>query len=334
MTRILLTAPYYEAARQALGNLFGEVIYKPWKEHGHGYRPEELIALLGQTQAEALITEHDEVTAEVIKACPNLRFIGVCRGTPSNVDVKEASLHGIPVFNTPARNAQAVAEMFIANLINLMRYTLPGIAWLEGGNWEAGAHTSYLQFKGNEIAGKTIGMVGFGATGQTIANLLKHFPAKIRYYDPYTTAEDPAFEKVSLEDVFRECDVVSIHLPVTAETKGMIDARLIGLMKPGAIFVNTARAAVVKREALLDAVLNNRIRGAILDVFDHEPPDELDYRLIHHPHVLATPHIAGATFEVEDHHADILNKALKEFFTDGSRSVKQWVNPECQNRLL
>jgi D-3-phosphoglycerate dehydrogenase len=332
MTRVLITAPYYEAARNTLENLFGEVIYKPWKDHGHGYHPGELIALLKETQAQALITEHDEVTSEVIKAYPNLQFIGVCRGTPSNVDIKEASIRGIPVFNTPARNAQAVAEMFIANLINLMRHTLPGIAWLEGEKWEVGAHTSYLQFKGNEIAGKTIGMVGFGATGQTIANLLKHFPAKIRYYDPYTIADDPDFEKVSLEDVFRECDVISIHLPVTAETRDMIDARLIGLMKPGAIFVNTARAAVVKREAL-DAVLNNRIRGAILDVFDHEPPDAVDYQLIHHPNVLATPHIAGATFEVEDHHADILNKALKEFFTDGSRTVKQWVNPECLSRL-
>ncbi len=333
MTRVLITAPYYEAARNTLENLFGEVIYKPWKDHGHGYHPGELIALLKETQAQALITEHDEVTSEVIKAYPNLQFIGVCRGTPSNVDIKEASIRGIPVFNTPARNAQAVAEMFIANLINLMRHTLPGIAWLEGEKWEVGAHTSYLQFKGNEIAGKTIGMVGFGATGQTIANLLKHFPAKIRYYDPYTIADDPDFEKVSLEDVFRECDVISIHLPVTAETRDMIDARLIGLMKPGAIFVNTARAAVVKREALLDAVLNNRIRGAILDVFDHEPPDAVDYQLIHHSNVLATPHIAGATFEVEDHHADILNKALKEFFTDGSRTVKQWVNLECLSRL-
>lgn len=326
MTRILITAPYYEAAQETLKQQFGEIIYKPWKEHGHGYRPDELITLLQETNATALITEHDEVTAEVIEACPYLEFIGVCRGTPSNVAVETATQKGIPVFNTPARNAQAVAEMFIANLINLMRNTFAGVAWLEGEKWEAGAHTSYLQFKGNEIAGKTIGMVGFGATGQTIANLVRHFPAKIKYYDPYLTHEDTYYEKVSLEEVFSQCDVVSIHLPVTAETTNLIGADLINSMQPHAIFVNTARAAVVDRHALLQAIENNQIRGAILDVFDHEPPDAVDYQLIHHPQVLATPHIAGATFEVEDHHADILNKALHEYYTVGNKNVRQLVN--------
>jgi len=328
MTIILITAPYYQEAQDVLKAQFGEVIYKPWKDHGHGYRPDELIALLKETQAEALITEHDEVTAAVIEAYPHLQFIGVCRGTPSNVAVETATAKNIPVFNTPARNAQAVAEMFIANLINLMRNTFAGVAWLESEKWEAGAHTSYLQFKGNEIAGKTIGMVGFGATGQTIANLVRHFPARIRYYDPYTTHEDPAFEKVSIEEVFSSCDVISVHLPVTEETKGLIGAELIDRMQPHAIFVNTARAVVVQRDALWSAIENNHIRGAILDVFDHEPPDEIDYKLIHHPHVLATPHIAGATFEVEDHHADILNKALHQFYAEGNRSVKQLVNKE------
>ncbi|GAA4436274.1 2-hydroxyacid dehydrogenase [Ravibacter arvi] len=326
MIRILLTAPYYEEAREKLAAMFGEVIYKPWKDHGRGYQPDELIGLLEETRAGALITEHDEVTAAVIEAFPDLKFISVCRGTPSNVAVDTATRSGIPVFNTPARNAQAVAEMFIGNLITLMRHTLAGIEWLKEGKWEAGAHTSYLQFKGNEIAGKTIGMVGFGATGQTIANLVKHFPAKVKYYDPYLEAEDPAYEKVTIEEVFATSDVVSVHLPVTPETRGLVGAALIGLMKPDAIFVNTARAVVVERVALLEAIRNNRIRGAILDVFDHEPPDEIDYALIRHPKVLATPHIAGATHEVEDHHADILNNALRAYFVAGDRAVKQWVN--------
>jgi len=326
--KILVTAPYYEKALQVLKEQFGEVIYKPWKLQERAYNEGELITLLDEAGADALITEHDHVTAAVIEAYPQLRFIGVCRGTPSNVAVATATAKGIPVFNTPARNAQAVAEMFIANLINLMRNTLEGIAWLEGENWEAGAHTSYLQFKGNEIAGKTIGMVGFGAVGQTIANLVRHFPAEILYYDPFFTSEDPAYQKVSLEEVFRKSDVVSIHLPVNSETEGMIDENLIGLMKKEAIFVNTARAVVVQREALLSAIENGRIRGAILDVFDHEPPDALDYRLIHHKNVLATPHIAGATFEVEDHHVTILNKALVDWFVHNKKTGARLVNKE------
>jgi D-3-phosphoglycerate dehydrogenase len=326
--KVLITAPYHAKAQQGLKEIFGEIIYKPWKILGRAYNEQELISLLKETSAEALITEHDEVTENVIRSFPDLRFIGVCRGTPSNVAVAVATEKGIPVFNTPARNAQAVAEMFIANLVNLMRNTLAGIAWLEGENWEAGAHTSYLQFKGNEIAGKTIGMVGFGAVGQTIANLVRHFPADIQYYDPFYTSEDMGYKKVEIEELFATSDVVSIHLPVTRDTEGMIGKSLISLMKKDAIFVNTARAIVVKREDLLDAIENNQIRGAILDVFDHEPPDALDYKLIHHAHVLATPHIAGATFEVEDHHADIMNKSLRNFYVDGNQSIRQLVNRE------
>ncbi|MFB9865396.1 2-hydroxyacid dehydrogenase [Rufibacter immobilis] len=326
--RILITAPYHEKAQQVLQETFGEVIYRPWKPHGRAYNEEELIGLLEETQADALITEHDHVTKEVINAYPDLQFIGVCRGTPSNVAVETATENDIPVFHTPARNAQAVAEMFVANVITFMRNTIAGCEWLEGENWEAGAHTSYLQFKGSELAGKTIGMVGFGAIGQRIANMVKCFPCTIRFYDPYTESPDPGYQKVSLEEVFASSDIVSVHLPVTPQTTGMIDESLISLMKPEAIFVNTARAVVVKREALLDALENNRIKGAILDVFDHEPPDEVDYKIIHHPHVLATPHIAGATFEVEDHHAYIMNDALMAWFIKEDKNIKQLANKE------
>ncbi|GAB3898025.1 2-hydroxyacid dehydrogenase [Larkinella knui] len=325
--KILITAPYHQKAQDELTGWLGEVIYRPWKLQERAYTETELMHLVQATEANALITEHDEVTAAFMAACPNLRFIGVCRGTPSNVAVAVATEKGIPVFNTPARNAQAVAELFIANLITLMRNTLAAIRWLEGENWAAGAHTSYLQFKGNELAGKTIGMVGFGAVGQTIANLVRHFPARIQYYDPYYTADDLYYEKTDLETVFRTSDVVSIHLPVNEQTKGLIDRQLLNLMKPDAIFVNTARAVVVNREDLLDVLENRKIRGAILDVFDHEPPDELDYKLIHRADVLATPHIAGATFEVEDHHADIMNQALRAFFLEDKKAIRQLVNP-------
>lgn len=307
---ILVTAPYNDTGLQVLRSQFGEVIYKPWKPNGRAYNAEELKALLTATGATALITEHDHVTADVIDTHHNLQFIGVCRGTPSNVAMDVAKQHGIPVFYTPARNAQAVAEMFIANVITFMRNTLAGMEWLKGGNWAAGAHTSYLQFKGNELAGKTIGMVGFGAIGRLIARMVECYPCPVQFYDPYVTSIDGHARSVSLAEVFETSDIVSIHLPVTEQTKGMIDYALLSKMKPNAIFVNTARAVVVQRNDLLRVLEEGLIRGAILDVFDNEPPDEIDYKIIHHPNVLATPHIAGATFEVEDHHVDILNKQL------------------------
>lgn len=326
--KILITAPYTESALNQLQEVLGEVIYKPWKPHGRAYNAEELIGLLQETGADALITEHDEVTERVIALYPDLQFIGVCRGTPSNVAVKTATEAGIPVFFTPARNAQAVAEMFVANVITFMRHTLAGIEWLRSGGWGDGAHTSYLQFKGNELAGKTIGMVGFGAVGQRIANIVRCLPCPVQFYDPFVEDGLPGYRKTTLEDVFSTSDIVSIHLPVNNHTKGMINSSLLGLMKPDAIFVNTARAVVVNRNDLLDVLERKQIRGAILDVFDHEPPDEIDNRIIHLPNVLPTPHIAGATFEVEDHHADIMNEAVLGWFSDRSSAARLLVNKE------
>lgn len=333
--RVLVTAPYHEKGLFDVKQDLGEVIYRPWKANGRAYNEDELLALLYETEAEALITEHDHVTEKVITANAHLQFIGVCRGTPSNVSVATASKYGIPVFYTPARNAQAVAEMFISNVIAFMRKTLPAMDWLRGRNWTADAHTSYLEFKGNELAGKKIGLVGFGAIGQLIARLVAHYPCSIAYYDPYVNASAfPSYQQLGLEELFATCDIVSVHLPVTADTKGMIDKKLFELMKPNAIFVNTARAVVVNRNDMYDVLAANKIKGAILDVFDNEPPDELDYKIIDLPNVLATPHIAGATHEVEDHHVRILNEVLVEWFVHGKHSADRLANKEILSSYI
>lgn len=327
--KIVVTAPYNEKGLLALKESFGEVIYRPWKVNDRAYNEEELKVLLYETEAEALITEHDHVTAEVINANAHLQFIGVCRGTPSNVDLQAATRHGIPVFYTPARNAQAVAEMFISNVIVFMRRTLQAHDWLLARKWDNGAHTSYLEFKGNELAGKTIGMIGFGAIGQLIARLVENYPCHIQYFDPYVNPSAfPNYKSLSLEEVFSSSDIVSVHLPVTEATKGMIDKSLFDKMKNDAIFINTARAVVVNRNDLYNTLKEDKIKGAILDVFDNEPPDELDYKIIDLPNVLATPHIAGATFEVEDHHVTILNEVLIDWFANGNKTVNRLANKD------
>ncbi len=320
--RILVTAPYHTKGQEELSALLGEVIYKPWKANERAFNENELIELLASTKADALITEHDHVTANVINANPHLEFIGVCRGTPSNVCLKTAEEQNIPVFHTPARNAQAVAELFLATVIDLLRNTVASSKWLKEKNWDNGAHTSYLQFKGNELANKTIGLVGFGAVAQRIANMVENFPCAIQFYDPFVEQANSKFKKTNLADLFKTSDIVSIHLPVNDSTIEMINHDLISMMQPDAIFVNTARASVVKRDDLLYAIENNLIRGAVLDVFDHEPPDEKDYRLINHPNVLATPHIAGATHEVEDHHVTIMNKKIVNWFATEKQMSK------------
>ena len=172
-------------------------------------------------------------------------------------------------------------------------------------------------------------MVGFGAIGQLIAGMIENYPCPICFYDPFVDKADfPRYKNTSLEDLFRSCDVVSIHLPVTDDTRGMIDGQLFSLMKKDAIFINTARAVVVNRNDLYDILAKNLIRGAILDVFDQEPPDDFDNKIINLPNVMATPHIAGATFEVEDHHVAIMNAALTEWFVLGSRKTDKIYNKQ------
>ena len=319
--RILITAPYNERGQQTLAEKLGEVVYRPWKDLGRAFNEDELIELLAETKADALITEHDHVTAKVITANPQLQFIGVCRGTPSNVSLETAKADGYSGFSYPCQKCAGSGRMFLATVIDLMRNTYAGVAWLKNRNWTADAHTSYLQFKGNELAGKTIGMVGFGAVGQRIASMVENFPCPLKFYDPYLESYDPKYTKTSLEDIFESCDIVSIHLPVNEATIGMIDKSLISKMRQDAIFVNTARASVVKRDDLLYALENKLIRGAVLDVFDHEPPDEKDYRIINLPNVLATPHIAGATHEVEDHHVAIMNEKDPQMVCTGKSKL-------------
>ena len=323
---VLVTAPYNEAGLNELKQCFGDYVYRPWKEHGRAYNEAELIALLRETKAEGVIVELDKVTEAVFAEVPGLKFVGVCRGMPSNVDVDAATKRGIPVFFTPARNAQAVAELFLGNLITFYRHTLSSTEWLKQGKWDGDYLQAYAMFKGNEITGKTIGLVGFGAVGRRIAAVLEGFQCEILYYDPYAQSENPRHKRVSLDELFTTSDVVSIHLPRTEETIGMINDHYFGLMKKDAVFVNTSRAVVVDREALVRTLKEQKIRGAILDVFYHEPPDESDYEIIRLPNVLATPHLAGATHEVEDHHVAIMNQALTKWHAQGTLQIPTLYN--------
>ncbi|TDF97967.1 NAD(P)-dependent oxidoreductase [Paenibacillus piri] len=323
---ILVTAPYTEATLKGLDPI-GNIHFRPWKPHGRAYYAKELIQLLQETGADALITEHDHVDAEVMNAA-KLSFIGVCRGTPSNVDIAEATRLGIPVFNTPARNAQAVAEMVAAGIIVFLRKMRESELWLKEGSWKADAHESYLNFRGHELCGRTVGIVGFGGVGRKVAHLLKQFSCNIQFFDPYLTEDpDPEYKRCTAEQLFSTSDVVSIHLPATQETEKIISHELLGLMKSDAILVNSARASVVDRDALYSVLKESRIAGAVLDVFWHEPPQASDYELIRLPNVYATPHIAGASYEVDHYGAVIMNEAVHEFFIRNNHSIRQLVNP-------
>lgn len=308
---ILITAPMRDVDRVKLAERFDNIIYKPWTESGNGRDADALLDLLERYKADALITELDEVSETVLDAYHDLMFIGDCRANPANIDVAAATKYRIPVLCTPARNAQAVAELLVGSLVAFMRNLPDALMWTKGGEWVNGTFP-YYQFRGNEIFGKTVGFVAMGAVGRTTARILAAFGARIIYYDPYVTLQD--YEKTELEELFSISDIVSVHLPVLPTTRGLITHDLINRMKPSAIFINTSRSAVVDMEGLALCLREGKIAGAILDVYDHEPPERADMQIIQMKNVMATPHICGATYEVVDHQSAIILDQIEKWF--------------------
>src|SRR5699024_12309590 len=150
------------------------------------------------------------------------------RSNPVNVNIEAANKKSTPVFNTPARNAQAVTELLIGNLISFYRNIISSNKWIREDNWKETNTRPYLKFRGNEVAGRTVGFVGFGAVGQTTANSLKKFPADIQFYDHFVDVDEVEhrYKKVDLDVLFRTSDVISIHLPVNDSTKNLVNKDL------------------------------------------------------------------------------------------------------------
>lgn len=310
--KLLIRAPFTDNKIKELESYFDEIIYDPWTKTGERYYEEEMLQVLKEVQPDAIITELDKVTEKVLQGYDKLQFIGDCRAVPANLDVDACTKAGVPVLCTPARNAQAVAEMLVGLLLNYMRNILPAVEWVKNGEWKEGT-TPYYLWMGNELQGKKIGFVGFGAVGRSAAKILEAFGCDISFYDPYVEFVKDSYKKRELKEIFAESDIVSIHLPVLESTKGMIGAEMFDLMKESAIFVNTARSAVVDEPALIAALKNKKIRGAILDVLTVEPPTEEALEVAKQGNVLLTPHICGATYEVTDHQSEIMTERIKKW---------------------
>ncbi|QUI25282.1 hypothetical protein HZI73_24590 [Vallitalea pronyensis] len=309
--KILITSEFSHEGIQTVENLFGEVVYDPWTTRDDAYTTEEISKKLQDGHYDGLITELDQITEKVFLDNPDLKFIGDCRGNPVNIDMKVANTLNIPVFTTPGRNAQAVAELLVGMLIGFYRHLLPAVDYAKN-RWHDKVPYAYYQFRGNEVHGKSIGFVGFGAIGKITADILSSFGTHIKVYDPYVN--NCTYEMVELPELFETCDIISIHLPVNHETKGMIDKGLLDLMKENAVLINTSRAAVMDYAYMYEILSNNKIKGAILDVFDHEPPEALGNKIIGLENVLVTPHVCGASYEVVNHQSNIIIKQMMAHF--------------------
>ena len=160
--KVYVRAPYEEACLAELKEIFDEVVYEPWTATGQRYYEDEMLEHLLQVQPDALITELDRVTEKVLAGYDRLKFIGDCRGTPANLQVDACTKAGVPILCTPGRNTQAVAEMVVGLILTMYRKTIPAIQWVKDGKWVQGT-TPYYLWMGNELQGKKVGFVGFGA---------------------------------------------------------------------------------------------------------------------------------------------------------------------------
>jgi phosphoglycerate dehydrogenase-like enzyme len=253
--------------------------------------PEQDELLLARLLPETEILWHvlKRCTAEMIAAAPRLRLIQKIGVGVNTIDLDAAKARGIAVCNLPGTNARAVAELTLALMLAVLRRLPRFDAAMRRGEWSDPA----LQDGIGELGGRTVGLVGYGAIPRLLAPVLAALGCRL-IYTSRTPHPDAVGEWRSLDALLSESDVVSLHLPLTAETETLIDARAFARMRRGAILINTARGGLVDQSALTQALKDGKLAGAGLDVFVHEPHDATE-PLFHLPNVVLTPHIGWLT---------------------------------------
>ncbi len=337
--KILFTAEYEPSMKEQIEAL-GEVTMTGWAVGDPIMKEEDLIKLVGDV--EILITSYDAITRAVIEAAPKLKLIACTRANPVNVDTAAAKERGIPVLFTPGRNSDSVAEMVFWYIISCARHACYAYKCMHdgqflapsdkvtanrqiGGNaadvmWGIDAGSPYTVFKGIDIKGKTLGIIGFGSIGRRVAKIAHAFGMNVLLYDPFVSEVDVdeiGQTKVDLPTLLKNSDFVSVHLKVTAETKGLMGKEQFAMMKPTAYFINTARAAVMDEAALVEAIRNGEIAGAGLDVYAVEPLRE-DHPFVTEmaDRVVITPHICGATTDAIRHHTEMIISDIKRLYNN------------------
>lgn len=277
-----------------------------------GMKPEELKSCIGKYHG-LVIRSATKVTSEIIEAALNLKVIGRAGSGLDNVDKVAASKKGIVVMNTPGGNTITTAEHTIAMMFSLARMVPQATASMKSGKWEK------KKFMGIELFNKTLGVVGIGNIGGEVAKRAQGLQMNIVTYDPFLS-EDKAkalgVEKVELRELFERSDFITVHTPITPETRNLINRDTIAIMKNGVRIINCARGGIVNEKDLYEALENGRVGGAALDVFEKEPP--VDFTLIGHERVICTPHLGAATGEAQENVAIAVAEQIADYLMRGT----------------
>lgn len=263
--------------------------------------------------AEVLITNKTVLTADHIKALPQLKYIGVLATGYNVVDIEAARNYGIVVTNIPAYSTPSVAQMVFAHLLNITHRVGYYASQNTEGRWAKNKDFCYWDTNLVELSGKTLGIVGFGNIGQATAQIALAMGMNVCAYTSKSQSALPkGIQKVSLDELFCICDVVSLHCPLTPETKEMVNADRLKTMKSSAILINTGRGPLINEQDLADALNQGIIAGAGVDVLSTEPPLP-DNPLLTARNCFVTPHVAWATFEARRRLMQIAAGNLKSF---------------------
>lgn len=253
--------------------------------------------------ADIIMLANMPLSREAIERASHLQYIDVAFTGVDHIPMDEAGKRGIAVSNASGYATQAVAELCISFMVQLLR----NVKQTEQRCREGGTKDGLI---GNLLCGKTVGIIGAGAIGKRTAELCKAFGCKVIAYSR-SRVEHPAIDRqVTLEELLKEADIVSLHCPLTEETRGMIGEEQLRMMKKTAVLINTARGPVADSEALAKALTEGRIAGAACDVFETEPPLDAEHPLLHTPNTIVTPHIAFASEESMEQRADIVFENL------------------------
>lgn len=277
-----------------------------------GMKPAELKACIGDYHG-LVIRSATKVTSEIIDAAKNLKVIGRAGSGLDNVDRAAATKKGVVVMNTPGGNTITTAEHTIAHMVSLARQIPQATMSMKAGKWEK------KKFMGVELYNKTLGIIGIGNIGSQVAKRMQAFAMNVIAYDPFLSedkAKTMGVEKVDLQELFRRSDFITIHTPLTPETKNLINKDTIKIMKSGVKIINCARGGIINEKDLYDALVGGKVAGAALDVFEKEPPE--NNLLLTLDNVICTPHLGAATKEAQENVAIAIAEQIVDYLIQGT----------------